>query len=455
MTEPAAPVQGLTFRLTQRLDAVEVLPKAVRQHVCDTLLNVMGCAVAGARHSAMGMARRALVQVSGAGSATVIGHASGVEPHQAALLNAMAAAVHSYDDTHADTLVHPGGPVAFALLALAQVRPLRGDEFLLAYALGVELACRLSKALACPPAVHAPGWIQNGVVTGAGAALATAKALRLGPAGMAQAVGIALTGAAGVRALSKGMCFSLMSGQSAEAGLRAALLAEQGFGSAADVLEAEEGVLAMYSMKPHPGHLVADLGTRYELMDNLCKPYPCGVVLHPAIDACLALVAQEVRPAQIQTLRLTLAPASARLGNHPHPSTPEQATMSLQHWAALSLLDGQAGLAQTEPRRLADPQLAELRHRVALAADPGLARESARLEVALHDGQVLALNVAHCRGSRGRPMTHEEVLHKFKTQCESALAPADTERLRQACLGLDGLGDVAELVAHAGRAWQH
>lgn len=441
---------GLALRLARDLDAIVALPVAVQRHASLSLLNVMGCVLAGAHHPAMGMARRAVLKAAD-GRASVFGLVQGADPLQAAWLNASAAAVHSFDDTHADSLVHPGGPVAFALLALAQVHRLGGAQFLHAFALGVELACRLSKALSCPPAVAEPGWVQNGVSTGAGAALACAKALGLGPAPMADAMGVALSAAAGVRALSRGMCFSLMSGQSAEAGLRAAWLAQQGFASAPAVLEADDGVLAMHSRQPHAPHLLAELGQRFELMDNLAKPYPCGVVLHAAIDAALEAAARGVRPEQVRAITLRLAPATVRLADLPQPQTPEQAAMSVQHWVAIGLCDGRAALAQTDPTRLQDPRLAELRARMQLQADPTLSRESAQLELALTGGGQVQLHIAHCRGSRGRPMSEDEVIAKFRMQCEGVLTSTHCEQLLQRCLGVAGLDDAGELVRLATR----
>ena len=34
------------------------------------------------------------------------------------------------------------------------------------------------------------------------------------------------------------------------------------------------------------------LGKQWELLDLAYKPYPCGVVIHPVIDACLDITAQ-------------------------------------------------------------------------------------------------------------------------------------------------------------------
>src|SRR4029078_12045921 len=65
----------------------------------------------------------------------------------AAFLNAASANAFDFDDTHVPTVIHPTAPVAPALFALAERRPVSGAELLLAFILGVELACRIGRAI--------------------------------------------------------------------------------------------------------------------------------------------------------------------------------------------------------------------------------------------------------------------------------------------------------------------
>jgi aconitate decarboxylase len=76
----------------------------------------------------------------------------------AALLNGIASHVHDYDDTHLDTIIHPTGPVASAMLAIAQTleRPVAGEEFITALVAGVEAECKVG--LAAWPGHYDVGW---------------------------------------------------------------------------------------------------------------------------------------------------------------------------------------------------------------------------------------------------------------------------------------------------------
>ena len=64
----------------------------------------------------------ALTEYAGAPHATVIGRGHKADALHACLINCLSSSIYSYDDTHAEAVVHPAGPVATAALALAEQR---------------------------------------------------------------------------------------------------------------------------------------------------------------------------------------------------------------------------------------------------------------------------------------------------------------------------------------------
>ena len=167
--------------------------------------------------------------------------------------------------------------------------PTSGADFLLAFALGIEMTCRLSKAISVPPAKGTVAWSQTGITAGIGAAVAAAKLLKLDATRLQYAIGIALSQAAGFRVMHATMVSSLMPAQGAQTGLRAAVLAERGFTASPAALEGRYGFLEVFAETPHVPSLADGLGERFEILRNTYKPYPCGIVIHPIIDACLQL----------------------------------------------------------------------------------------------------------------------------------------------------------------------
>ena len=100
----------------------------VRTEAVRTLLNWVGCAVGGA-HEAVDIAIGALSPFSGPAQATILGRHERMDVMHAALMNGISSHVFDFDDTHLRTVIHPAGPVASAILALAEYRPVIGRRF--------------------------------------------------------------------------------------------------------------------------------------------------------------------------------------------------------------------------------------------------------------------------------------------------------------------------------------
>lgn len=136
------------------------LPSEVRTAAVRSFYNWAGCTVGGSAHPATSIARKALARFSGPATSRLLGSEGGVDVDamHAALFNGIASHVHDYDDTHLDTIIHPTGPVASALLAMSESldRPVTGEEFITALVAGVEAECKVG--LAVWPSHYDVGW---------------------------------------------------------------------------------------------------------------------------------------------------------------------------------------------------------------------------------------------------------------------------------------------------------
>ena len=131
----------------------------------------------------------------------------------AALLNGITSHVLDYDDTHLKTIIHPAGPVASALLALAEVRPLSGRDLLTALIVGVEVECRIGNSVY--PDHYDRGWHITGTAGVFGAAAAVGHAIGLDAQKMRWALGLAATQSAGLREMFGTMTKSFHPGRAA------------------------------------------------------------------------------------------------------------------------------------------------------------------------------------------------------------------------------------------------
>lgn len=442
----------VTGRLVDFVHGLELsgLPSSVR-HECErALLDAMGCAVGGARHEIVERAHGVLREFAGPPAASLLGRAEQSDPLHAALINGLAGASYSFFDTYSDALLHPGGPVMAALLAAAERKRVTGEHFLVAFAAGVEAACRLTKTIALPPAEGNLSWSQSGIIGGIASALAVGKLIGLNPNQLRWAIGIAASESAGTRVEHGTMAASLIFGRATQSGLRAALLAEKGFTSSARPIEDRHGFASVFSSKPNYEALTDGLGQRYELSQNTYKPFPTGIVVHAAIDVMLRLKKEHLFEATaIRKIKVLVTPNALTFGFRPQPANDLEAKFSIQHWVAAAALRGKAGIGEGTPDVVRDPEIVRLRSVADVEADASLPPNGARLTVDLADGRHLEASVEHCVGSPGNPMSDEALEAKFLEQCERLIGPLRSRALADLCWNILALEDAADLARGA------
>ena len=181
-------------------------------------------------------------------------------------------------------------------------------------------------------------------------------------------------------------------------------------------------------------------------MENAYKPYPCGIVIHPVIDACLDLRAtHRIDPARITAVHVDVHPLAQELTGRPTPRDSLEGKLSLYHSAAIALHDGAAGVSQFLDARVLDPRVIAIRERVTVRVDAALGPEQARVRVSLSDGTAHELFVAQARGSLGRPLADGELEAKFRELAATELAPREIDALIAQCRSLPDLPDAAVL----------
>ncbi|MGD9617646.1 MAG: MmgE/PrpD family protein [Alphaproteobacteria bacterium] len=423
----------------------EDIPPEVRREGVRGLLNFVGCALGGARDEAMDIAVRVLTPFFGPPQAIVIGRGERPDALNAAFLNAVGANVLEYDDTHLATVMHPAAPVAPCLFALAELRPVSGRDLLHAFILGVEISCRVG--LGVMPTHYRRGWHITATCGIFGAAAASARLLGLDARQTAWALGHAATQSSSLVENLGSMAKSLGVGNAAKGGLAAALFAAGGFTGPETPIEGRYGFASVTSDSADPARMTDGLGECWEILLNAYKPYPCGVVLFPVIDACLDLRARHMpAPDAIERVVVRGHPLMRERTDRPDIATGRDAKVSLQHSVAVSFLFGAAGLAQYEDDCVADPAVRTLRSRVVFEEDPAMPVESATVTLHLADGTAHSEHVRHGRGTPGRPMSDAELDAKLRELAAYGAPFVDTAGLIAAMRGIADETDPTRLL---------
>jgi 2-methylcitrate dehydratase PrpD len=359
------------------------------------------------------------------GACTAIGQQGSFLAKDAALISGVAIHGEDYDDTFEGTPVHVGAVILPAALAAAERTEASGADLLRGLATGGELACRM--AVVAPTAIHRAGFHPTAVIGALSAAFAAATIFKLEPRQTASALGIAGSMASGIiEYLAEGTSTKrLHPGWAAQSGLRAAELAVHGFSGPRTVFEGEHGFFRAFAAPEIPrdySRLMDGLGETWLLEGLAFKPYACGTMVQPFIDAAIALRERGLRPDEIAGITAPTAEGIVHrlwepLAEKARPSTPFSAKFSVPFGIALGLSESLAGLAQFTPESIANPRLLAMAAKVRYAVDPEDPYPEnyvGEVRALLANGETVSARQPHLRGGRREPLSDEEIRAKFR-----------------------------------------
>jgi 2-methylcitrate dehydratase PrpD len=424
------------------------MPEAVRHEAKRTLLNWVGCAVGGSQHETVANALAALSAFFGARQATLFGRPERPDVVHAALLNGISSHVLDFDDTHAQTTIHPAAPVAPAILALAEYQQVSGRDFIEALVVGVETECRIGKAVV--PAHYDSGWHITGTAGVFGSAAAAGKLLGLNEQQMCWALGLAAVQPVGLIEMFGSMAKSFHPGRAAQNGLTAAHLAAKGFTASEYALEAHFGWLNVLSTERDSTALEGD---GWEILKNSYKPFACGLVVHPVIDGCIQ-VHNNSRPTaeMIERIEVVVHPRVMQITAIKNPKTGLEGKFSVYHAAAVAMVEGAAGEGQFSDEAVRAPAIAALRRRVFPTPDPAIGKDQARITVVLKSGERSTIFVEHAVGSVENPMSDRMIEDKFDSLADGVLSRHQARSIVDLCWRVDELADSGEIARTGGKS---
>lgn len=401
---------------------------ARRDKVKDHILDTLGVACAGRPDPQVSAVSGVVSRWGGIASAGIIGLDARLPAPKAAFLNALAARIHTFDDTHEAGPAHPGSAVVAAALAAAEQAGASGATLLAAALAGYEVATRVSAALGATH--YAAGFHSTGTAAPFGAAAAAARALGLDAAQTAAALALAGEAAIGLRQYQEDgslLDTALNAARGAELGVAAAELAAAGLAGPRGVLDGRWGLLRVMAGGAGAG-LTDGLGTRWEFDDTVLKPFASCRFTHGPV---MALLASGIDPSRVESVDIATFRTSCEVSDKPEPRSRAEAILSHQVAAALALSGRSPMPADFDA--LDDAVLA-LARRVRVVHDPALdvlypASWPHRLTIRLDDGRVVRL-------AADRPPA-----------ADRAAAQTKFRALASSLLGADGADALASMVA--------
>ena len=421
---------------------LKTIPETTQKEGVRTFVNWLGCAVGGASHETVDRALAGIGPFTGPATSTVIGRTEQLDALHAALINGISSHVLDYDDTHLKTIIHPAGPVASAILAIAERQKVSGSDFLTALIIGVEVECRIGNSVY--PHHYDRGWHITGTAGVMGAAAAVGKLLGLNVQQMTWALGIAATQSSGFREMFGTMTKSFHPGRAAQNGTLAAHLAKANFDSSEQAIEAPRGFANVMSEKQDYQEILGGLGNHWEAALNSYKPFACGIVIHPTIDGCIKLSEQlgdDVN--RIVQFHLKAHPLVLELTGKKEPKTGLESKFSVFHSAACALLRRDGSPTAFTDEATNAPELVALRRKVTVDTDPSCHEAAVSIRATLDDGRVIEHSIERAIGSVEKPLSKDQLEKKFIDQAALVIGKAQAKTLLAKAWTFPELDDVA------------
>lgn len=437
------------------LDLSEIPSEVVESsklHFLDTL----GCGLAAHALDAATAPRRALLDVYGEGPATVIGMRRTLPAPAAACANGALCHALDYDDTHSAAIVNVGAVVAPATFAAGEAAGASGADVVAALVAGSEIVTRLG--LAAAPSFLVSGFHPTAVCGVFGAALATARVMRLDARVAKNALALAGSAASGVyEHLTDGSTTKTVhAGWAAQSGILAALFAAAGADGPATVLEGRYGVFHSHFRLPPDGVLaqLEDLGERWETTQIAVRPYAACFMSQSTLDAVRTAVgARTFAPRDIREIRVSIPGASVPIVFEPReaklePRNGYDAKFSLPYVVAAMLVHGRVDVETFSDDAIRDPDVLELARRVVhvprdFPTFPAAYPAALAIETAA--GETLGAEIEYHRGGPDNPMAVADVRRKFRENASLALEDRTVLALEAELASLEELPDLTAI----------
>jgi 2-methylcitrate dehydratase PrpD len=380
----------------------------------------------------------------GSGPCTVIGRTLSLSPHDAALANGTASHALDFDDVNRTMQGHPTVAVFPAVLAVAEAYRSTGKEALAAFIAGYEVACMIGTLVS--PSHYGRGFHATGTLGAIGAAVGAGLLLQLDEVQMENAIGLAATQGAGLKAMFGSMAKPLNAGNAAANGVMAARLAARGFTAQPGALEAPQGFISTLSDESLRALVVPDAGKL--VVNTLFKYHVACYMTHSTLDAMAGLrQAHGLTPELVASVDVHVSPGHLSVCNIPEPISGLESKFSLRHATALALHQIDSSALETfSDDRAADPRLKATRQRIKVHGDMP-AGGAVRLVVQTHAGEVYERE--HDTGVVETDLAAQgdRLASKFRSLATPLIGAERAERLRTGILRLDRDTSLVDLVA--------
>lgn len=415
-------------------------------------VDTLGVALAGSKQPEVNIIEELVKGFGGNPESGVIASGFKTSIPLAAFANGTMAHALDYDDISTKFLAHPSVNLVPAILALGESKGISGKEVLLSYIIGFEVGANLGSIMGMT--FFGRGWHATSILGSVGAAAAAAKILGIDVQETRMALGVAASLAGGLKINFGSMTKPLHTGNAAQNGILAALLAQKGFTANANAFDGPNGFCEVYTgtgcdLK----HLEEVIGKIWYIVSPgvKFKPYPCCGSVFGCVDAILELKRKySILSNQVTEIECRVSPLMLETGASIHsPMTGQEGRFSLEYDMAIAIIDGELSLRQYTDEKVESPAAQELMRRVktTFPKDIGMGMEEPQeVVVKLKNGNQYSCKVEKHKGTAENPLSDEELFSKFKDCASLALNQKGVDEALNLLSHLDEMKDISNLM---------
>lgn len=426
------------------------LPDNVIHEAKRGILDWLGCAIAASDNPKILTFLKTLSQFSGGSGATVIGQNKKISPLDASIINGQMGHFFDYDDTHMGGVVlHTSSPVLAASLALGEKQNKSGKNLILSYVLGFEAGVRVGQTA---PSHHDGGWHLTGTLGTIAAGTAASSLLNLDSVKTSFALGLAATQAAGMQQNRGTMSKSFHAGRAASNGILAALMAYSDYDSSDEIIEGRKGFSKIYSVTQNYDVLTDSLGEKWMILKNGYKPYACGIVLHPLIEAMIqASKSTNITHNEIEKVEAQIHPHTITITGVENPKTGLKSKFSLTHSAAVGYIERCAGLAQYSDDSALNEEVMSLRKKIIPIPDDNMRKDQCSVTIKYKNSRTETVSITHALGTTENPVSDSFLVEKFTANAEGKLLNAKPAQIAEMIWDMENLENIGGLMQAVSR----
>lgn len=383
------------------------LSESVRERTELAVLNFLAVSIGANKYPQSATLIKACRNIQD-GSLPIFGSGVTAGPIGSTWANSALSHILDFDDTHLESIFHPSAPVIPTSLGLAMDQGSSGKDVIYSSAIGMEVGIRLAMTVGLDERYS--DWHNTSLFGTSASAVTSSLMKHASGEQVSSAMLQGLTVATGFLSNRGTITKSFQVGRSAAEGLMSAIA------TMSDVT-VSKNIINTFALsltgKSNLDYLTDGFGTRWEILKNYLKPYPCGVVLHPGIDAAIEMRKKNIYYSEVEEIDVYVNPVVMVLTAIMEPKSGLESKFSVTHTIASALAYGPLYPEHFSDSAVNDKLTLEIRKKIKVFQKEDVNRGQTIIEVRFKDGRKESVDLNRGPETPSKVLDAKDVRAKF------------------------------------------